>query len=103
MHRWFHHGAVVGHVMVCLSASCVTWCAAVCRYAVFSPLDGQPCADHDRATGEGVGPQEYTLIKLKVLELNGEWERRVRRIVVATHADLHGICCDSWNHSRKYS
>ncbi len=26
-------------------------------YAVYSPLDGQPCADHDRATGEGVGPQ----------------------------------------------
>jgi len=37
------------------------------RYAVFSPLDGQPCADHDRASGEGVGPQEYTLIKLRVL------------------------------------
>ena len=41
------------------------------RYAVFSPLDGQPCADHDRATGEGVGPQDYTLIKMKVLELRG--------------------------------
>lgn len=26
-----------------------------------------PC----RATGEGVGPQEYTLIKMKVLELRG--------------------------------
>ena len=38
------------------------------RYSVFSPLDGQPCADHDRASGEGVGPQEYTLIKLRVLE-----------------------------------
>ncbi|WJX37466.1 leucine--tRNA ligase [Trifolium repens] len=24
------------------------------RYTVFSPLDGQPCADHDRASGEGV-------------------------------------------------
>lgn len=43
------------------------------RFAVFSPLDGQPCADHDRASGEGVGPQEYTLIKLEVLEFNGEW------------------------------
>lgn len=41
------------------------------RYAVYSPLDGQPCADHDRASGEGVGPQEYTLIKMKVLELKG--------------------------------
>lgn len=24
--------------------------------------------DHDRASGEGVGSQEYTLIKLKILE-----------------------------------
>lgn len=26
------------------------------RYTIYSPLDGQPCADHDRATGEGVQP-----------------------------------------------
>ena len=32
----------------------------------------QPCADHDRASGEGVGPQEYTLIKMRVLELKGK-------------------------------
>ncbi|XP_071120452.1 leucine--tRNA ligase, cytoplasmic-like isoform X1 [Mytilus edulis] len=38
------------------------------RHTIFSPKDGQPCMDHDRSTGEGVGPQEYTLIKLKVLE-----------------------------------
>ncbi|XP_069340264.1 leucine--tRNA ligase, cytoplasmic [Eulemur rufifrons] len=38
------------------------------RYTIYSPKDGQPCMDHDRQTGEGVGPQEYTLIKLKVLE-----------------------------------
>lgn len=37
------------------------------RYTIYSPLDGQPCADHDRATGEGVQPQEYTLIKMEVL------------------------------------
>ena len=83
------------------------------RFAVYSPLDGQPCADHDRwvlfspsapnhrfhfhppiylfishlpfllflifisylscrATGEGVGPQEYTLIKMEALELKGK-------------------------------
>ena len=41
------------------------------RLAVFSPKDGQPCADHDRASGEGVGPQEYALIKMKALELRG--------------------------------
>uniref|UniRef100_A0A1B6DI73 leucine--tRNA ligase n=1 Tax=Clastoptera arizonana TaxID=38151 RepID=A0A1B6DI73_9HEMI len=37
------------------------------RNTVFSPRDNQPCMDHDRSTGEGVGPQEYTLIKMKVL------------------------------------
>lgn len=39
------------------------------RHAVYSPKDGQPCADHDRASGEGVGPQEYTLVKMEVLAL----------------------------------
>lgn len=29
--------------------------------------DGQVCADHDRSSGEGVVPQEYTLIKLLVV------------------------------------
>ena len=31
-------------------------------------MDGQPCADHDRASGEGSNPQEYTLVKMKVVE-----------------------------------
>ncbi|KAK1788006.1 hypothetical protein P4O66_016482, partial [Electrophorus voltai] len=38
------------------------------RYTIYSPKDGQPCMDHDRQTGEGVGPQEYTLIKMKMIE-----------------------------------
>ncbi|CAD5211186.1 unnamed protein product [Bursaphelenchus okinawaensis] len=37
------------------------------RYTIYSPKDGQPCMDHDRSTGEGAGPQEYTLIKIKVV------------------------------------
>jgi len=37
------------------------------RNNVYSIVDGQVCADHDRSEGEGVGPQEYVLIKLKVL------------------------------------
>jgi len=45
------------------------------RYTIYSPLDGQPCADHDRATGEGVGPQEYTLIKMKAIELPGRLQQ----------------------------
>ena len=36
------------------------------RYTIYSPKDGQPCMDHDRSEGEGVGPQEYTALKLKV-------------------------------------
>lgn len=36
------------------------------RPNIYSIKDKQTCADHDRSSGEGVGPQEYTLIKLLV-------------------------------------
>ena len=42
------------------------------RYTIYSPKDGQPCMDHDRSSGEGVGPQEYTLIKMKLLDFPGK-------------------------------
>lgn len=38
------------------------------RYTIYSIVDGQPCMDHDRSSGEAVGPQDYTGIKMKVLE-----------------------------------
>ncbi|TMW63632.1 hypothetical protein Poli38472_002573 [Pythium oligandrum] len=38
------------------------------RPTVYSTLDQQPCTDHDRASGEGANPQEYTIIKLRVQE-----------------------------------
>ncbi|EIW72383.1 hypothetical protein TREMEDRAFT_70706 [Tremella mesenterica DSM 1558] len=38
------------------------------RYTVYSPKDGQPCMDHDRASGEAVNPQEYTAVKMEMLE-----------------------------------
>lgn len=38
------------------------------RLSIYSPLDGQVCADHDRSTGEGVGPQEYALVKMRVID-----------------------------------
>ncbi|GKA04496.1 leucine--tRNA ligase, cytoplasmic [Tanacetum coccineum] len=37
------------------------------RYTIYSPLDGQPCPDIYRASGEGVIPQEYTLVKMEVV------------------------------------
>ncbi|KAF9429588.1 cytosolic leucyl tRNA synthetase [Entomortierella beljakovae] len=42
------------------------------RYTIYSPKDGQPCMDHDRQSGEGVGPQDYTCIKLFVKEFSEE-------------------------------
>ncbi len=36
---------------------------------MYSPKDGQPCADHDRASGEGAKPQDYVLIKMRALDL----------------------------------
>ncbi|KAI1625684.1 leucyl-tRNA synthetase [Exophiala viscosa] len=47
------------------------------RYTIYSPKDGQPCMDHDRTKGEGVGPTEYTAIKLKVKEWSPEAAKEV--------------------------
>ena len=48
------------------------------RYTVYSPKDGQPCMDHDRTEGEGVTPQDYTALKLKVKEWAPEAEALIR-------------------------
>lgn len=45
------------------------------RHTIYSRKDGQPCMDHDRASGEGVAPQEYTLIKLRLQELPAALQR----------------------------
>ncbi len=42
------------------------------RPTIYSVLDGQACADHDRASGEGVQPQEYTLIKIRLQDIPQE-------------------------------
>ncbi|KAJ2758413.1 cytosolic leucyl tRNA synthetase, partial [Coemansia sp. BCRC 34490] len=52
------------------------------RYTIWSPKDGQPCMDHDRQTGEGVNPQEYTGVKMEVLE----WSEQGSRVVAAIPA-----------------
>ncbi|PSR80064.1 hypothetical protein BD289DRAFT_77163 [Coniella lustricola] len=48
------------------------------RYTIYSIKDGQPCMDHDRSDGEGVGPQEYTALKLKVLEWSAKAAEAVK-------------------------
>lgn len=47
------------------------------RYTIYSVKDGQPCMDHDRSEGEGVGPQEYTALKLKVLQ----WSPKAAEVI----------------------
>ncbi|PWN34453.1 leucyl-tRNA synthetase [Meira miltonrushii] len=38
------------------------------RYTIYSPKDGQPCMDHDRSEGEALGPQEYTGLKMELVQ-----------------------------------
>ncbi|KAK7544018.1 uncharacterized protein J3D65DRAFT_608230 [Phyllosticta citribraziliensis] len=47
------------------------------RYTVYSPKDGQACLDHDRSSGEGVTVQEYTALKMKVLE----WPEKAKELI----------------------
>ncbi|CAD7949473.1 unnamed protein product [Amoebophrya sp. A25] len=51
------------------------------RASIFDPVSDQPCADHDRASGEGVGPQEYVLIKMQVLDVPAAWTNAVDSVV----------------------
>jgi len=48
------------------------------RPTMYSELDGQACMDHDRSEGEGVAPQEYTAIKLQVLDLPKAMEKKMK-------------------------
>jgi leucyl-tRNA synthetase len=45
------------------------------KHVIYSTLEAQPCSDHERRKGEGVKPQEYTLIKLRVQEPFNEYLR----------------------------
>jgi leucyl-tRNA synthetase len=50
------------------------------RYTIYSPRDGQPCMDHDRSKGEGVGPTEYTALKLEVKD----WSEAAGKLIYGT-------------------
>ncbi|KAF2639110.1 leucyl-tRNA synthetase [Massarina eburnea CBS 473.64] len=47
------------------------------RYTVYSPKDGQACMDHDRQSGEGVGVQEYTALKMQVKEWSESAQKKL--------------------------
>jgi leucyl-tRNA synthetase len=40
------------------------------RPSIYSVKDQQVCADHDRSSGEGVVPQEYTIVKLRIRDIS---------------------------------
>lgn len=42
------------------------------RYTIYSPKDGQPCMDHDRSEGEALGPQEYTGLKMELVQWSSQ-------------------------------
>lgn len=58
------------------------------RHTIFSPKDGQPCMDHDRSSGEGVGPQEYTLVKMKLTGKKPQKLAQVKTTVYLVGATL---------------
>lgn len=55
------------------------------RYSIYSPKDEQPCADHDRSVGEGVGPKQFRFVKLEWKGF-GDW---THTYLLSTIADLH--------------
>lgn len=70
------------------------------RPSIYCPKDAQMCADHDRSKGEGVGPEEFTLIKIEVLELNeamkkaGLEDRKVFLVAATLRAEtMYGQTC----------
>ena len=60
------------------------------RNNVYSIVDGQVCADHDRSEGEGVGPQEYVLIKLQVLSPDAGQERHGKMEALLNRVEKEG-------------
>lgn len=55
------------------------------RNSIYSTVDKQPCADHDRASGEGVVPQEYTLIKIKLAQ--SQWPQGLADCVAKEYGE----------------
>lgn len=51
------------------------------RYVIYSELDNQPCADHDRAIGEGIEPIEYKIKIIKNIESNKDFINFIGTIV----------------------
>lgn len=56
------------------------------RYTIYSAKDGQPCMDHDRQSGEGVSPQEYTGIKIRITE----WPEAAQDVLNKASFSLEG-------------
>ncbi|KAI5867554.1 hypothetical protein GGS23DRAFT_182436 [Durotheca rogersii] len=61
------------------------------RYTVYSPKDKQACMDHDRSEGEGVTVQEYTAIKMRVLEWSEASKSKVQAAGLPSDAQVYFV------------
>lgn len=67
------------------------------RHTIYSPADGQPCMDHDRQTGEGVEPEEWTCLKLeldlpKTMEspyVTADLKDKLRRTIISNQSPVN--------------
>lgn len=59
------------------------------RPCVFSKVSNNPCMDHDRSSGEGVGYQEHTLIKMKVLKSGANHSGRLPTRIASLKEDVY--------------
>lgn len=69
------------------------------RYVIYSIKDNQPCADHDRSSGEGVNPKSY---QTKVIELSFNNEKINLIAICRDKYELNELNTISFNPDEKY-
>lgn len=60
------------------------------RYTIYSKKDGQPCMDHDRASGEGVEVQEFVGALFPLHSDRSAWSKALRDLVEARETSQLG-------------
>lgn len=58
------------------------------RYTIISTKDNQPCQDHDRASGEGVNPQEYIGLMFRILPNASKASETIYQLIGSNNENL---------------
>lgn len=88
------------------------------KHVIYSPKDGQVCADHDRSLGEGVMMKEYIVMKMKLsrneyilvattrpetfYRMTNVWVNENEEYVRYTYKRKHYICREEMMRNIKY-